>query len=116
MFGSLGGPEVILIFVLALLLFGPRKLPEIGRMLGKSIAEFRKATTEFRSTLEREVQLEELKGIGEVGGALKAAGQETATVVRDAAKLTVSPPDPPAPEAPSGERPPAHHGTERSNP
>ncbi len=61
MFGSVGGPEILLIFILALLLFGPRKLPEIGRTLGKTVAEFRKATNEFRATLEREVELENLK-------------------------------------------------------
>ena len=86
MFGSLGGPEVLLIFVLALLLFGPRRLPEIGRMLGRSVAEFRKATNEFRATLEREVQMEELKEIKGVGAVLKEAGQETATVVRETSR------------------------------
>lgn len=55
MFGSLGAPELIAIFVLALLLFGPRKLPELGRALGRSFAEFRRATTELKSTFEREV-------------------------------------------------------------
>jgi Tat protein translocase TatB subunit len=79
MFGSIGGPEILLIFVLALLLFGPRRLPDIGRAFGKTVAEFRKATSEFRSTLEREVELEKLK---ETGGALKSAGAETVDVVR----------------------------------
>lgn len=60
MFG-LGGSELILIFVLALLLFGPRKLPEIGRMLGRTVMEFRRATHEFRTSLEREVELEKVK-------------------------------------------------------
>ncbi len=78
MFGSIGGPEILLIFVLALLLFGPRKLPEIGKALGKTVAEFRKATQEFRTTLEREVEMERLK---ETGGALKSAGAETADAV-----------------------------------
>ena len=55
MFGSLGAPELIAIFVLALLLFGPKKLPELGRALGRSFAEFRRATSELRSTLEREI-------------------------------------------------------------
>jgi TatA/E family protein of Tat protein translocase len=79
MFGSIGGPEILLIFVLALLLFGPRKLPEIGRALGKTVAEFRKATAEFRGTLEREVEMEKLK---ETGGALKSAAADTADTVR----------------------------------
>jgi Tat protein translocase TatB subunit len=60
-FGSIGGPEVILLFVVALLLFGPRRLPEIGRTLGKALAEFRRATSEFKMNLEREVQIEEIK-------------------------------------------------------
>lgn len=61
MFGSLGGPEVILLFVLALLLFGPRRLPEIGKTVGKAVAEFRKATLDFRSSLEREVEIEKIR-------------------------------------------------------
>lgn len=60
MFG-LGGSEVIVIFVLALLVFGPRKLPEIGRTIGRTLAEFRKATQDFKVSLEREVDLEEVK-------------------------------------------------------
>jgi len=60
-FGSIGGPEVILLFIAALLLFGPRRLPEIGRTLGKTMADFRRATNDFRVNLEREVQVEEIK-------------------------------------------------------
>lgn len=60
-FGSLGGSEVIVLFVLALLLFGPRRLPEIGRTIGKAVAEFRKASQDFRASLEREVEVEKLK-------------------------------------------------------
>jgi Tat protein translocase TatB subunit len=60
-FGSIGGPEVILLFIAALLLFGPRRLPEIGRTIGKTVADFRRATNEFRANLEREVHVEELK-------------------------------------------------------
>jgi sec-independent protein translocase protein TatB len=60
-FGSIGGPEVILLFIAALLLFGPRRLPEIGRTLGKTVAGFRRATNDFRMNLEREVRMDELK-------------------------------------------------------
>src|SRR5260370_8215630 len=61
MFGSIGMPELIIIFVIALIIFGPRKLPELGRSLGKSIAEFKRASNELRSTLEEEIRLEERK-------------------------------------------------------
>jgi TatA/E family protein of Tat protein translocase len=64
MFGSLGVPELLMIMAIALIVFGPRKLPEIGRTLGKALAEFRKATDDLKSTIEREVRLEELKQIG----------------------------------------------------
>ena len=59
MFGSIGMPELIIIFVIALIIFGPRKLPELGRSLGKSLAEFKRASTELRSTLEEEIRLDE---------------------------------------------------------
>ena len=59
MFGSIGGPELIVIFVVALLIFGPRKLPELGRSVGRGLAEFRKAATDLRETLDREVTRED---------------------------------------------------------
>ena len=61
MFGSLGIQELLLIFVVVLIIFGPRRIPEIGRTLGKALAEFRKATDDLKGTIEREVRLEELK-------------------------------------------------------
>ena len=57
MFGSIGMPELIIIFVIALIIFGPRKLPELGRSLGKSLAEFKRASNELKSTLEEEIRL-----------------------------------------------------------
>jgi len=59
MLGSLGMPELIVIFVIALIVFGPRKLPELGRSLGRGINEFKKATSALQSTLEDEVRAEE---------------------------------------------------------
>ena len=58
MFGTLGGPELVLILVVALIVFGPRKLPDIGKSLGRMMAEFRKASNEFRRTIEEEVEAE----------------------------------------------------------
>ena len=56
---NLGFPELLVIFVIALLVFGPRKLPDLGRSLGKSLAEFKRATNELKRTWEEEVRTEE---------------------------------------------------------
>ena len=63
MFGPLGVPELLMIFAVILIVFGPRRIPEIGRTLGKALSEFRKATDDLKGTIEREVRLEELKKI-----------------------------------------------------
>jgi TatA/E family protein of Tat protein translocase len=57
--GPIGIPELMIIFVVALIVFGPRKLPELGKSLGKSIAEFKRASNELRSTLDDEIRHEE---------------------------------------------------------
>lgn len=54
--GTLGVPEMMVIFLLALVLFGPKKLPELGRTLGKALTEFRRASSDLRSSFEREMQ------------------------------------------------------------
>lgn len=81
MFGSIGMPELIIIFVIALIIFGPRKLPELGRSLGKSLAEFKKASNELRSTLEEEIRIEEQKD---------AAAKQAATTPPPAAAATAT--------------------------
>ncbi len=58
MLGTIGMPELVVIFVIAMVVFGPRRLPELGRSLGKTIAEFKRATTEIQQTFEREVALD----------------------------------------------------------
>jgi Tat protein translocase TatB subunit len=63
MFGTLGGQEIILILVIALIVFGPRKLPEIGKSVGRMMAEFRKASNDFRRTLEEEVEAEKMRPV-----------------------------------------------------
>lgn len=57
--GSLGYPELIVIFFIALVVFGPRKLPELGKSLGKGLSEFKRASRELRNTLDDEIRDEE---------------------------------------------------------
>ena len=62
MFGPIGMPELLIILTLALIIFGPRKLPELGRSLGRSLGEFKRASNELRNTLDEEIRLEEERG------------------------------------------------------
>ncbi|MFB3852992.1 MAG: TatA/E family twin arginine-targeting protein translocase [Vicinamibacterales bacterium] len=75
MFGSIGMPELIIIFVIALIIFGPRKLPELGRSLGKSIAEFKRTSNDLRNTLEEEIRFEEQQRQRETASKAAAADQ-----------------------------------------
>jgi TatA/E family protein of Tat protein translocase len=59
--GPIGFPELAIILVVALIVFGPRKLPELGRSLGKSLSEFKRASNELKNTLDEEIRLEERK-------------------------------------------------------
>jgi TatA/E family protein of Tat protein translocase len=94
-------PELIIILVVALIIFGPRRLPDLGRSLGKSIGEFRRASNELKSTLEEEIRLEEQKEprakvAAEQESAIAAAvpppesGHETPSPVEAPAEPTVS--------------------------
>jgi sec-independent protein translocase protein TatA len=73
MFGPIGMPELIVIMVIALVIFGPRKLPELGRSLGRSLNEFKRASNELKHTLDDEIRVEDQKVADE-----KAAQQRTA--------------------------------------
>jgi sec-independent protein translocase protein TatA len=84
MFGSIGMPELIIIFVIALIIFGPRKLPELGRSLGKSLAEFKRASNELKSTLEEEIRLDEQRSALEASKAAAAAQAAEPVPVRTA--------------------------------
>ena len=59
--GNIGMQELIIIFVIALIIFGPRRLPDLGKSLGKSIAEFKRASNELRNTLEEEIRVDDQK-------------------------------------------------------
>ena len=73
MFGSIGMPEMIIILVIALIVFGPRKLPELGRSLGKSLGEFKRASNDLRNTLEDEIRVEERRTAPAPAGGTKPA-------------------------------------------
>jgi len=81
MFGTLGGPELFLILVIALIVFGPRKLPEIGQSMGRMLREFRKASTDFKRTVEDEVEADRIRPTPQIQpptGAAPVANDETA--------------------------------------
>lgn len=61
---SLGSTELVFILIMALVFFGPRKLPQISRSLGKNLAEFRRASEDFKRTWDREVSMEDGAGAG----------------------------------------------------
>jgi sec-independent protein translocase protein TatA len=93
MFGSIGMPELVIILVIALIIFGPRKLPELGRSLGKSIGEFKKASNELRSTLEEEIRIEETRD----SRAAMRAEQDTAIAAAATPPSATPPPVMPEP-------------------
>jgi sec-independent protein translocase protein TatA len=102
MFG-LGVPELIFIFLLALLIFGPKKLPEIGRTLGRGMSEFRKASNELTRTLNAEIALDENPVPPIVRSQRMDALREprTTPATAETSQIAALPAEPaPAPEAP----------------
>jgi sec-independent protein translocase protein TatA len=77
--GSIGMPEMLVILVIALIVFGPRKLPELGKSIGRSLAEFKRASNELKSTLEEEIRMEEHKSPKKAAPPLPAAPTTVAT-------------------------------------
>jgi sec-independent protein translocase protein TatA len=92
--GSLGMQEIIIIFIIALIIFGPRKLPELGKTIGKGLAEFKKASNELKQTWEDEVRLDkEKEAMNEiVEDVKKDASLKIDDEKKDASPTTESPP------------------------
>ncbi len=86
MIGSLGFAEILFILVLALLVFGPRRLPEVGRTLGRALGEFRRATGDLKRSFDREI------GASEDAEALTSIRED----VRSALDVGTGAPRPPA--------------------
>jgi sec-independent protein translocase protein TatA len=103
--GPIGIPELIFIFIMALLIFGPKKLPELGRNLGKALSEFRRASNDLRHAVEDEMR------------ELERQTAEAKRAAKEAVSLdelgSIDPPsdahtEPTAAAAPSAEETPAH--------
>ena len=93
---SLGFGEILIILVLALIIFGPRRLPEMGRTIGRSLREFRRATSDLRAEIE-----------SDAGESPKVTAEQRARRVADRKERaeTETEADPPPPP-PKGEAPP----------
>jgi Tat protein translocase TatB subunit len=92
---NLGMPEMIFIFLLALVVVGPRKLPELGRQLGKALAEFKRASNEFKNQLEVEmmnIELEERAKKAPAAAGLDADSNRTILPIEKLFETTSGPP------------------------
>ena len=101
--GNLGMPELILIMVLALILFGPKKLPEIGKSVGKALGEFKRASNDLKRTIEDE--MEKVKADEPVRPVEVVAPTAVASAIPRSPETTVAPAvsAAPKPEAGSGD-------------
>lgn len=98
-FENLGTQELILIAGLALIIFGPRKLPDIVKTISKTIAQFKNATNEFKSTWEKEVEFDEVEKVNEnLIHPTTENSISTNTVIADANSATTQLTNPPSPE------------------
>ncbi len=119
MFGSIGPAELLLIFVIALLVFGPKKLPEIGRSVGKALREFKKTSEEIKGRIEEEIEASEIKdirkdiqsGVDDLRSGVRTLTGELTAGPDEAAKPAAGPAEPPA-AAPETPKPPDGPGGE----
>ena len=81
--GPIGMPELVIIFVIALIIFGPRKLPELGKSLGRSLNDFPRASNELKSTLVDEIRVEEQRSATPAAPKPASTPAPTDTVARD---------------------------------
>lgn len=90
---SLGSTELLFILVVALIFFGPRKLPQLAHSIGKSLAEFRKASDDFKRTWEREVALESSR-VEAADNSISGNGAEPGyTTPQDSTPITIESPN-----------------------
>jgi TatA/E family protein of Tat protein translocase len=104
MFGSIGPAELILIFVIALLVFGPKKLPEIGRQVGKALREFKKTSEEIKGRIEEEIEASEIKDIRrDIQSGVDNLKSSVTAITDDITK------EPEVPKTPDVAKEPEHH-------
>ena len=82
---SLGTPELVLILLVALIVFGPRKLPQIGKTIGKYTSEFKRASQDFKQTWEREIEMEQFSDL--TATQLKTGSTAENTIGRSSARV-----------------------------
>lgn len=111
---TLGVPEMVVIFILALVLFGPRKLPELGRTIGNALTEFRRASNDLKATFEREMHTleQENKAIRQTTSKVTGDLKKSLTAPLDPLKQGISIDDPEGASATSGTR--SSNGTQAS--
>ena len=101
MFGPIGVWEMVIILVIALIVFGPRKLPELGRSLGKSLGEFKRASNELRNTLDEEIRVEERRPPKAAAPKPGPAGAPAPVEAQDVTEPAAAEPDAAEPSTPA---------------
>ena len=116
MIGSLGMPELLFILVLALLIFGPRKLPDIGRTMGKAMGEFRRATRDLKRTLDTEISAEEASRTANPAQVTPAPAADTSPAESPSTTPTPVAPEPGSQPAPVTQAPAPPESPSSSDP